>query len=66
MAIGVEGYNGPGRSKPFGRLSDNDQEAFLVIDKGLGKSDLDLGVGRGWGAPEDQCLVKAIVGAPID
>lgn len=65
-AIGLESYNSLGSSRHFGRLSDNDQEAFVVLDKGLGKWDLDLGVGRGWGAPEDQWIVKAIVGVPID
>jgi len=66
LSVGLESYNSLGDARRFGRLGDNDQQAFVVIDKGLGKWDLDLGVGRGWGKPEDEWIVKAIVGVPID
>ncbi|MDE2486312.1 MAG: hypothetical protein KGO51_02855 [Alphaproteobacteria bacterium] len=65
-ALGLESYNSLGSARRFGRLSDNDQEAFVVLDQGFGRWDLDFGVGRGWGAPEDQWIVKAIIGVPID
>ncbi|MDB5437349.1 MAG: hypothetical protein JWR47_3606, partial [Phenylobacterium sp.] len=55
-----------GDARRFGRLSQNDQQVFAVIDKSFGKWDLDLGVGHGYGQPEDRWVFKAIVGVPID
>ena len=64
-AIGVESYNGLGGGRDFGRLSGADHQTYLVLDKGLGKWDLNLGVGYGYGRPEDRWMVKAVVGVPI-
>ena len=64
--VGVENYNGLGDAQRFGRLSQNDQQVFAVVDKSFGKWDLDLGVGHGYGQPEDRWVFKAIVGVPID
>ena len=36
-----------------------------VIDEVFGKWDLNLGVGTGYGRPEDHLILKAIVGVPI-
>lgn len=36
-----------------------------MLEKSFGKWDLNLGLGRGYGAPEDRWIVKAIVGVPI-
>ncbi|MBS0362327.1 MAG: hypothetical protein JSR98_13190 [Proteobacteria bacterium] len=63
--LGVESYNTIGDAKRLGPLSVNDQQVFLVMDKGFGKWDLNLGVGWGYGRPEDHLIVKAIVGVPI-
>jgi hypothetical protein len=66
LSLGLESYNDLGAARRFARLSENNQQVYAVIDKGFGKWDLDLGVGRGWGNPEDQLTIKAIVGVPID
>jgi len=64
-SLGLESYNEIGDSKRFGRLGDRDQELFAVLDRSFGKWDLDFGVGRGYGAPEDKWVIKAIIGVPI-
>jgi hypothetical protein len=63
--VGFESYNGLGDSRHFGRLGENDQEFFGIIDKSFGKWDLNFGVGTGYGRPEDHLIVKAIIGVPI-
>ena len=65
LDVGIESYNSVGDSKRFGPLSRNDQQVFLIMDKGFGKWDLNLGVGWGYGRPEDRLIVKAIIGVPI-
>jgi hypothetical protein len=65
LALGVETYNDLGGGRDLGRLSAGDQRLFLVIDKSLGRWDLNLGAGYGYGAPEDKWVVKAIIGVPI-
>ena len=64
-SVGIENYNGLGTTGDFGTLADNDQEVFLVLDKGFGRWDLNFGVGYGYGAYEDRWIVKAIVGVPL-
>ena len=64
--VGVENYNSLGDTRNLGPLNHNDQQVFAVVDKSFGKWDLDLGVGRGYGRPEDQWVFKAIIGVPID
>jgi hypothetical protein len=63
--VGFESYNTVGDSRRLGPLSANDQQFFLIMDKGLGKWDLNFGVGWGFGRPEDQLILKAIIGVPI-
>jgi len=63
--VGVESYNGLGGGRAFGRLGQADHQTYLVLDRSLGKWDLNLGVGYGYGAPEDRWIVKAVVGVPI-
>ncbi|MBS0333386.1 MAG: hypothetical protein JSS35_11515 [Proteobacteria bacterium] len=63
--VGFESYNTLGDAKRLGPLNVNDQQFFLVMDKGLGKWDLNLGVGWGYGRPEDHLILKAIIGVPI-
>ena len=64
-AIGVESYNGLGGGRDFGKLNAADNQTFLALDRSFGAWDLNLGVGYGYGAPEDRWIVKAIVGVPI-
>lgn len=64
-AIGFESYNGLGTTRAFGRLNRNDNQTFLVLDRGFGRWDLNFGVGYGYGAPEDRWIVKAVIGVPI-
>jgi hypothetical protein len=63
--IGVETYNGLGATRRLGHLSDQDHQTYLVVDRGFGRWDLNLGVGYGYGRPEDEWIVKAVVGVPI-
>jgi hypothetical protein len=63
--IGFESYNGLGDYKRFGRLGESDQQLFAIVDKSFGKWDLNLGIGTGFGRPEDHLIVKAIIGVPI-
>lgn len=64
-SIGIESYDGLGTTRRFSRFDDNDHQVFAVLEKSFGKWDLNLGLGRGYGAPEDRWIVKAIVGVPI-
>lgn len=65
LSLGVESYNDLGTARRFGRFSKQDQQLFLVADKSFGRWDLNLGVGRGFGQPEDHWTFKLIVGVPI-
>lgn len=65
LGVGVEAYTDLGTADRFGRLRDGDQRVYLVADKSFGRWDLDLGVGYGFGQPEDHLVVKAIIGVPI-
>jgi len=65
LALGVETYNDLAGGRDFGRLSTADQRLFLMIDKSLGRWDLNLGAGYGYGRPEDEWILKAIFGVPI-
>jgi hypothetical protein len=66
FAIGVESYNGLGTFKRFGHFGEADQTLYGVIDAGLGKWDLNLGLGHGYGSSRDGWVLKAIIGVPID
>lgn len=65
LGVGLESYIDLGSARRFARLQDGDQKVFLVVDKTFGKWDLDIGVGHGFGAPEDRWILKAIVGVPL-
>jgi hypothetical protein len=64
-SIGVESYNALGTTRRLGRFDEGDHQTFLVVDRGFGRWDLNLGVGYGYGAPEDRWILKAIVGVPL-
>ena len=63
--IGIETYDGIGTTHRLGHLSEQDHQTYLVVDRGFGRWDLNVGVGYGYGRPEDSWIVKAIVGVPI-
>jgi hypothetical protein len=65
LDIGVESYNGLGPVSHFGPLSREDHATYAVIDKSLGKWDLNLGLGHGYGAAQDGWVMKAVIGVPI-
>jgi hypothetical protein len=64
-SIGIESYNALGTTRRLERFDRGDHQTYLVVDRGFGKWDLNFGVGRGYGAPEDRWIVKAVVGVPI-
>jgi hypothetical protein len=64
-SIGIETYNDLGGGHDFGKLHELDQSTYLALDTSLGKWDLNLGVGYGYGHPEDRWILKAIIGVPI-
>lgn len=65
FALGLESYNEVGDSHAVGHLDRRGQALYLVGDKSFGDWELNLGVGHGFGAPEDHWVIKAIVGVPI-
>jgi len=66
FAVGVESYNGLGTFHRFGHFGGEDQALYGVIDAGLGKWDLNLGLGHGYGSSRDGWVAKAIISVPID
>lgn len=66
FAVGIESYNGLGDAKSIGRFRDAEQSIFATVDKSFGKWDLNVGVGRGYGANPDWMILKTIIGVPIE
>jgi hypothetical protein len=66
FSVGFENYNDLGDTHRLRLNGRGDHMTFVTVDKTLGGLDLNLGVGRGYGAPEDKWVVKAIIGIPID
>jgi hypothetical protein len=66
LAVGIESYNDLGNTHRLRLNGHGDHMTFLTIDQKLGRFDVNFGVGRGYGSPEDKWVVKAIVGIPID
>jgi hypothetical protein len=64
-AIGVESYNSLGGGHSFGRLGQQDQQTYLVVDRTFGNWDLNFGVGYAYGRPEDRQIFKVVIGVPI-
>ena len=65
FSLGVENYTGVGAFRRLGRFGSSEQSTYLVADTHVGKWDLNLGVGRGYGANRDRWTVKAIIGVPF-
>ncbi len=63
--LGVETYSGLGALRRPGGLSGEEQFVYLVADTAIGHWDLDVGLGRGFGAAQDRWVVKAIIGVPL-
>ena len=63
--LGVETYSGLGALSRLGNLRNEDQAIYVVADTSIGKWDLDIGLGRGFGASRDSWVFKAIVGVPL-
>lgn len=63
--LGVETFSGLGPLSRPGSLQGEEHVAYFVADTSIGKWDLDLGLGRGFGASQDHWVFKAIVGVPI-
>lgn len=66
FSLGLESYNDVGNTHRLRLSGRGDHMTYVTIDKTVGRFDLNLGIGRGYGAPEDKWVVKAIVGIPID
>lgn len=65
FALGVENYTGVGEFRALGRFGDSEQASYVTIDTNVGRWDLNLGVGRGYGANPDKWIIKAVIGVPI-
>jgi hypothetical protein len=61
-AIGIESYNEIGPLKHLSLSSDNGRILYAVVDKDLGKVDLNAGIGRGLTGASDRWVLKFIVG----
>ena len=66
LSVGVETYNGAGELRRLGAFGSAEQSTFAVVDTRLGRWDLELGAGAGYGANRDGLVLKAIVGVPIE
>ena len=65
LSFGIENYNSFGELDHPSSLSRNDQQVFAVVDKSFGDWELNFGVGWGYGAPDDNFIIKAVIGVPI-
>jgi hypothetical protein len=63
--LGVENYTGIGEIRRLGRFGDSEQSSYVTADTHIGKWDLNLGLGRGYGTNNDRWIAKVIVGVPF-
>jgi hypothetical protein len=66
FAIGVENYNGTGELRHLGQFGRSEQSTYVTADTSIGKWDLNLGVGHGYGSNSDGWIAKAIVSVPLN
>lgn len=66
LSLGLESYNDLGDTHRLRLDRHGDHQIYAVIDTSFGRFDLDFGIGRGYGAPQDKWVVKVILGIPID
>jgi hypothetical protein len=65
LSLGIENYTGTGEIRRLGHFGTSEQSTYLNADTSIGKLDLNLGVGHGYGNNPDKWIVKAIVGVPL-
>jgi hypothetical protein len=65
-SLGIESFNGMGELRSPGHFGDSEQAGFIVLDKSIGRWELNLGAGMGYGTSPDRLILKAIIGVPID
>jgi hypothetical protein len=65
-SLGIESFNGMGELRSPGHFGDSEQAGFIVLDKSMGRWELNLGAGMGYGTSPDRLILKAIIGVPID
>ena len=66
LAIGIENYTGIGELHHLGQFSSSEQSTYLTADTSIGKWDLNLGIGHGYGSNPDRWGAKAIVSVPLN
>lgn len=66
FAIGMENYNGTGELGHLGGFGRSEQSTYVTADTSIGKWDLNLGVGHGYGSNSDGWIAKAIVSVPLN
>jgi len=64
-ALGIENYNGVGQVRRLGRFGSSEQSTYAIVDTAIGKWDLNLGIGHGYGSNPDGWIAKAIVSVPL-
>jgi hypothetical protein len=65
LLVGIESYNELGEFRRFGRLNEQSEMLYGVIDTTLWRFDINFGVGYGLTSPSDRWVIKMIVGVPI-
>ena len=65
FALGLESYNGLGPLRDLGHLASTDHTTLITADTHIGKFDLNLGVGKGYGSNSDSTVVKMVIGVPL-
>lgn len=65
LELGLESYNELGQIGRLGRLREQSQTIFGVIDATIRGQDLNIGVGRGLTGAADRWTLKAIISMPI-
>lgn len=64
LALGVESYNGLGPLRGL-HPGGAGHATYLVIDGALGKWDVNMGLGKGYGGNGDSTVLKLVVGVPL-
>ena len=65
-ALGIENYNGVGEVRDLRNFRSSEQSTYVTVDTSVGKWDLNLGVGHGYGSNPDGWIAKAIVSVPLN
>lgn len=65
LMLGIEHYGDLGRLRHAGRLNQQSQQTFAVVDFKRKGIDVNVGIGRGWTLHSDRWTAKAIVSLPL-